>query len=115
MTSIESYSFGSIVINGHRYTSDIIIYPDGRIQDSWWRETGHSLSMRDITGLVDSKPEIIIAGTGTSGLMSPDAELESMLSQKGIEFHALPSAQAVRLYNEICQTRKVGACFHLTC
>jgi len=112
---IEAYSFGNMVINGQRYGSDIIIYPDGRIQDSWWRETGHSLSMSDIADLVDAEPEIIIAGTGESGLMKPDVRLEGLLSEKGIEFRTLPSWQAMKLYNNICRERKVGACFHLFC
>lgn len=112
---IESYSFGNIVINGHTYTSDIIIFPDGRIQDSWWRKAGHSLSISDVTELVNAKPKVIIAGTGASGLMSPDMKLEGVLSQKGIEFRAVPTAQAVRLYNEMSKTKRVGACFHLTC
>lgn len=112
---IERYSFGSIVINGREYSSDIIIFPDGRVKDSWWRETGHRLSIGDISGLVDSGPEIIIAGTGASGLMEPNAGLEKVLSGKGIGFKAAPSRKAVELYNELCGRKKVGACFHLTC
>lgn len=124
---IDSYSFGNMVIDGRAYTSDLIIYPDGRIQDSWWREAGHSLCMNDIADLVASKPEIIIAGTGANGLLTPEPELEDLLCQKGIEFRVLPTDQAVTLYNDTCGTRppalphgreragNTAACFHLTC
>ena len=112
---IDSYSFGNMVIDGRAYSSDLIIYPDNRIQDSWWRETGHSLCVSDIPDLVASKPEIIIAGTGANGLLTPEYELEDQLRQKGIEFRALPTDQAVMLYNHICGTRNAAACFHLTC
>lgn len=124
---IDSYSFGNMVINGQAYNTDLIIFPDGRIQDSWWRKAGHSLSMIDIADLVASKPEIIIAGTGATGLMMPEPELEDQLHKKGIEFRALTTDQAVTLYNDICGTRppalphgreragNTAACFHLTC
>jgi hypothetical protein len=39
---IESYRFGEIVIDGRRYSNDVIIYPD-RVDGKWWREEGHSL------------------------------------------------------------------------
>lgn len=112
---IESYSFGRIVIDGRVYNSDIIIYPDGRVQDSWWRKEGHTLSISDIGDLVNTKPDIIIAGTGANGLMRPEGKLESHLTRMGIAFQALPTAEAVKLFNEHCKTRKAGACFHLTC
>ena len=113
--TIDSYSFGRIVLDGKEYSSDIIIFADGRVQDSWWRESGHSLSLEDIDELVDSGPELIIAGTGASGLMKPDAGLARALEGKGIEFRALPCGEAAALYNEISRTRRVGACFHLSC
>ncbi len=60
---IDSFSFGTMVIDGKPYTSDLIIFPDGRVQDAWWRARGHVLSANDIADLVDKKPKIIIAGT----------------------------------------------------
>jgi hypothetical protein len=113
--AIDSYSFGRIVVNGTEHTSDIIIYPDGRVQDSWWRRSGHCLSQADIGDLVASGPELIIAGTGASGLMKPDSGLADSLEQEGIEFMALPCSEAAALYNELSRSRRVGACFHLTC
>ena len=34
---IESYSFGEVVIDGKRYRSDVIVFPD-RVKPNWWRE-----------------------------------------------------------------------------
>ena len=112
---IDSYKFGSIIIDGREYTSDIIIYPDGRIQGSWWRVEGHRLCLDDIADLIETGPEIIIAGTGAYGFMKPDKSLENYLPTRGIEFTYAPSGKAVTLYNELSPRRKVGACFHLTC
>ena len=112
---IETCSFGSIVIDGKSYTSDLLIYPDGHVMDSWTRKNGHRLSKDDISSLIESGPEIIIAGTGVSGLVKPERELEGLLSLKAIKFIPAPNQQAIRFYNELLSTKKVGACFHLTC
>ena len=112
---ITSCSFGVMVIEGKKYTSDLIIYPDGNIEDSWWRRKGHGLSLDDISKLIESKPEVIIAGTGASGLMRPEPELDKVLLKKGIRFIAQPNRKAIKIYNELSFTKRVGACFHLTC
>jgi len=112
---IDSCSFGSIVINGKEYASDLIIYPDGHVKDSWRRKTGHKLSIDDIGGLIESEPEVIIAGTGVSGLVRPEKELEKMLSEKDIGFIPAPNQKAIELYNELISKKRVGACFHLAC
>ena len=112
---IETSSFGSIVIDGKKYTSDLIIFPDGHVRDSWRRKSGHRLSIDDITRLIETDPDVIIAGTGVNGLMIPDIALEEFLSQKGIMFIQAPNQRAIELYNESVLKKSVGACFHLTC
>jgi hypothetical protein len=57
---IESYQFGEIIIDGRRYTSDIIIYPE-RIDASWWRKEGHALNIEDISTIIDVLPDTLIA------------------------------------------------------
>ncbi|MBN1833532.1 MAG: hypothetical protein JW896_15630 [Deltaproteobacteria bacterium] len=112
---IEAYSFGWMIIDGKKYTSDLLIYPDGRVEDAWYRKRGHELSTDDISALIQAGPEIIIAGTGASGLMKPEKDLEKRLFQKGIGFISLPSHEAVKCYNQWSLEKPVGACFHLTC
>ena len=112
---IEDYKFGLIVIDGKEYKSDMLIFPDGRIQDSWWRASGHRLTLNDIRELVDSGPEIIIAGTGASGILKPEQNLEKELAEKKIRFISAPTAKAVKIYNDFRKKKKTGACLHLTC
>jgi hypothetical protein len=112
---IESYSFGRMVIDGKTFSSDIMIYPDGHVRDSWWRKQGHRLSVDDISDLVDCGPQVIIAGTGAYGIMKPDPDLARLLSANGIELIAVPTETAVETYNKLCNEKKAGACFHLTC
>ena len=112
---IDTCSFGSIVIDGKKFTTDLIIYPDGKVKDSWRRKKGHELSSDDISELIESGPAVIIAGTGVSGLMKPQKELERLLYQKGIKFFPASNQQSMELYNELSTKNRVGACFHLTC
>jgi len=112
---IDTFAFGSIVIDGRRYASDLIIYPDGHVQDAWRRVRGHVLSQKDIAALIASRPEIIIAGTGVNGRMRPEDDLERILSRRNIRWMAAPNEQAIQWFNEFYRENTVGACFHLTC
>jgi hypothetical protein len=112
---INDFSFGHMTIDGKAFNSDLIVCPDGRIQESWWRKSGHVLDVEDITELIGSAPEVIIAGTGAYGVLKPADELPGLLVEKGIEFMAVPTGEAVKLYNELSEVKRVGGCFHLTC
>ena len=112
---IESYAFGNIVIDGRSYTSDLIIYPDGKIVDGWWRQSGHLMTEADISGLIAAGPDVIVVGTGASGLLKPERGLDRKLAARGIEMVAAPCNQAMHHFNELSTSKSVGACFHLTC
>ena len=112
---IDSSAFGSMTIDGRQYNTDLIIYPDGKVADGWWREAGHRLSIKDIEPLAAAGPEIIIAGTGVNGRMRPDPDLERFLALKGILFVAASNEEAARLYNQKADSHRTGACFHLYC
>ena len=113
---IQSSAFGRMTIDGKTYTSDLFIYPDGRVKDGWWRQRGHALTVDDILTLVDVAPDLIVAGTGTNGRMRPEADLPPFLRERGIDFFAKPTPQAMDIYNQkVTAGLAVGACFHLTC
>ena len=113
---IESSSFGTMTIDGRTYTSDLFIYPDGRVKDGWWRKHGHVLTVDDILPLADAAPDLIVTGTGTNGRMRPGADVAAFLQSRGIDWIAEPTNQAAVRYNaKLAAKVKVGACFHLTC
>ena len=112
---IESCSFGQMVVDGQKYTSDLIIYPDGHVEDCWWRQFGHRFSSDDIEKLIKSEPQVIVAGTGVSWLMKPEKTLVKLLQKKSIKFISEPNQKAIMIYNELFSHKRVGACFHLTC
>ncbi len=78
---IEHYSFGKIVIDGKTYTSDLIIYPD-RIDPSWWRKEGHLLQIDDLSDVLKENPDLIIIGTGYSGVMRVSEDVIKFLKSK---------------------------------
>ena len=112
---IENISFGQIVINGVKYNTDVLVYPDESVTNSWWRKEGHRLSIDDIQPLLDACPDILIAGTGMSGMMKPETGLINYLEKEGIKFFALKNSKAVEQYNNLIHEKKAAACFHLTC
>ena len=113
---IEASHFGAMTVDGRTYTTDLFIYPDGRVEDNWWRRQGHVMAVDDILPLVDAAPELLVIGTGTSGRMRPEETVAPFLEERGIAFFAAPTAKAAEHFNqESGAGRKVGACFHLTC
>jgi len=111
---IESYSFGKMKIDGKKYTSDLIIFPD-KIHDEWIRGKGHLLQKNDIDKIIDFNPDIIIIGTGAFGFMKISNEVINILESKNIEIISQKTGIAYKTYNKIKDKDKVVAAFHLTC
>ena len=111
---IDSYSFGNIVIEGKRYTSDVIIYPH-QVDSNWWRLQGHLLQLEDLREIIDFSPELLIVGTGHSGLMKIAPETERFFRESPIELVVQPTAEACQTYNRLHGQKKIVAALHLTC
>ena len=114
MNVIDSYQFGLIVVNGNRYTSDVIIFPD-RVRHNWWKKRGHQLCLEDIAEVIAENPEVLIVGTGASGLVRVLPEVEQPLEAKGIKLIAEPTDEACQTYNQLCHSQRVVAALHITC
>jgi hypothetical protein len=111
---IDSYSFGSIAIDGRHYSSDVIIYPD-HVDSSWWRKQGHNLCLEDLEDVLRYQPEVLVVGQGKPGRMKVGNDVVEQLRQRGIEVVVSPTPKAVQSYNELCDDKKVVAALHLTC
>ena len=111
---IDSYSFGSLVVDGKMYVSDVIIYP-GRVDPSWWRKEGHRLQIADLADVLTAKPQILIVGTGYSGMMVVPKETENFIRSQGIDIHVATTGSAVELFNAMQGKKTVIAALHITC
>ena len=112
---IDSYSFGSIVIDGKTYRDDIIVSAN-KLIPNWWREEGHSLTVGDIKEIIDRKCKVLVVGTGYSGVMDIPLKTRQGIESLGIELIVEKTSEAVKTYNKLLEDgREVTGAFHLTC
>jgi hypothetical protein len=112
---ISAYRFGRIDVDGHAYTSDVIITPE-RVADTWWRREGHNLLVADLTDVVAAKPDIVVVGTGYFGRMAMSQEARDYLESQDIRVRVARTQQAVQEFNRLQDlSSRVVAALHLTC
>ena len=114
MNTIDSYHFGQIVIDGRKYSSDVIIFPD-RVQDLWRRKKSHELTLEDIKEIMAENPEVLIVGTGAIGRMKVLPEVGQEAEALNIKLIAEPTGEACDIYNQLSSIQRVVAALHLTC
>lgn len=110
---IDEYKFGKISIDGVEYEQDLIILPD-KIILNWWREKGHVFSLNDCLEIIAARPDFIVFGLGAYRLARLSKDLTDELESSGLEYTALGSKAACRLFNEKSGLNVAGV-FHLTC
>jgi len=112
---IESYRFGEIVVLGKTYRRDLKIIK-GRVYPDWWRKEGHLLQPEDLEDVWRASPEILVVGTGASGVMRVDPRTAEKAKALGIVLEAYPTAKAAERFNQLFKEgREVAGAFHLTC
>ena len=114
MNTIDSYYFGEIVIDGQKYSSDVVIFPHG-VRDNWWRKMGHELRVEDIVEVITESPEVLVVGTGASGLMKVLPEVEQAAQARGIKLIMATTDRACDTYNQLSHSQRLVAALHLTC
>ena len=112
---IDSYYFGNIVIDGKSYSYDVWISLDGKV-NSWWRSSSHVIEKKDLEETLKERPEIVVIGTGESGVAEVYPDALEFLKKKKVEFFIEPTGKAVQIYNQFKkENKKVVGLFHLTC
>jgi len=111
---IDSYQFGLIVVNGKKYTSDVIVFPDS-VRDNWGRKMAHQLRLDDIAEVLTENPEVLVIGTGASGLMKVLPEMRQAVEAQGIKLIVEATDKACHTYNQFCRSRRAVAALHITC
>ncbi len=109
---IESYSFGSIKIDGKSYSDDVILLGK-EVKSGWWRNRGHTVQKPDLFDIIEYQPDLLIIGTGSSGRMSVPRDLIRKLDFK---VKSYKTDKACKMYNKkLDQNIKLAGAFHLTC
>jgi hypothetical protein len=119
MAKINSFNFGFIVIDGKQYASDVLILPDGTVKE---REPGkgrfgsHLIKTSEIENMRKSQPDIILVGTGTSGLAILSGDAEVYITKANLNPVVLPSSEVVEKFNQLTdEGKRVAALIHITC
>ena len=119
MAKIESFSFGSIVVDGKKYRKDLIFLPDGTVKrrpGGFWMFGDHNIKKEEIEELQKAGAESAIVGIGTSSKAIVFDEAKSYSQEANLELSILPSQDAVEKWNQLLgQGKKVAALIHITC
>jgi len=111
---IDSYSFGSYIIDGKEHKWDIKLINNKVF--SWVGRKGHDITIDDIKDIVAENPEILIIGTGASGLVNVSDKIKEFVKTRGIKLIIEKTGAACKEYNNALKSnKKVCAIMHGTC
>jgi len=116
---INSISFGSIIVDGKKHRHDVTIFPDGQLKR---RKGGilmfgsHVFKRKEFEEMHERGAEVLVIGTGTSGVAKVAEEARKFAEESKIEPIELLSVEAIKKFNElVAEGKKVGAIIHVTC
>jgi hypothetical protein len=85
------------------------------VDPSWWRKEGHRLQIADLADVLDAKPQILIVGTGYSGMMVVSEKTKNDIRSLGIDIYIATTGRATELFNTMQGKKITIAALHLTC
>ena len=95
---IEEYKLGHIVIDGKDYDNDVEVLWTDEVFD-WDREEDYIIGLNDVIGAIEREPEVIVIGTGESGMCQVTDEAVRAIEGKGIKLIIDKTEQATRTFN----------------
>ncbi len=112
---VESYAFGRLVVDGTVHEADVIIFPE-RVEGGWWRKEGHRLQVEDLGTVLEYGPDVLVVGTGSSGMMVVPSSTIETLQSRGIPVVVLRTVEACERFNAfLAEGKRAVAALHLTC
>jgi hypothetical protein len=116
---INAAPFGSITIDGQEIRHDVILRLDGSIEKRKKKlskrvyGTSHTISLKEAKHVYEKGAELLIIGTGHSGLVELSDEAEKYLKKQGCRVKAKATPQAVHVWNNSSENA-IGL-IHVTC
>ena len=116
---IDATSFGSITVGGKRIPNDILINLAGDVAKRKKKlskqvyGTSHTISIGEAKYVYEEGAEMLILGSGQTGLCHLSPEAEEFFRQANCEVRILPTKEAITAWNEA--EGKVIGLFHVTC
>ena len=116
---IDGTEFGSIVIQGKKYTHDVFIRYDGTVKKRKKKlskevyGTSHVISLAEAKHVYAKGAEEIVIGSGQHGMVELSEEARAYFQKKKCTVTLLPTGEAVKTWNRL--SRRVIGLFHITC
>jgi len=113
-------SFGRVKFKDDIYDHDIYVDTEmnahprpGLAQERFG--SGHVVCAEELRAILTPDCEALVVGTGQSGCAALDRDARTLVEQRQLELHVAESPKAIKIYNEICTTRRTVALIHVTC
>lgn len=116
---IEGTRFGSITVDGEKYTHDVIIRLNGKVKKRKKKlskeiyGTSHKLSMQEARHIYEAGADQLIFGTGQFGRAGLAEDTREYFKQKGCQVQLFATPEAIKAWNK-AQGAVIGL-FHVTC
>ena len=97
---------------------DAKLFPGGARE--WdWNETGTrhepGIQPADVEELLEHGATVVVLSKGFYERLNVTPETLQMLEDRGVSVHIHQTEEAVRLYNELSESERIGALIHSTC
>ncbi len=115
MVVIKATGFGWIETSAGRFDTDILVYPDERIEGRYTYQVAdsHTIDLAEVRRVLTDIQAVLVIGSGQSGWARLSESALEFLQKNGIEFHIATTPKAIKVYNQI-PAPKAGI-FHITC
>jgi hypothetical protein len=116
---ITHLSWGRLEVEGRSGSfKDAKLFPGGARE--WdWNETGTrhepGIQPADLQELLERGATAVVLGRGFNKRLQVCPETLQVLEERSISVHTEQTEEAVRLYNELSESDRVGALIHSTC
>ena len=116
---VTHLSWGRLEVEGvDGHFKDAKLFPGGARE--WdWRETGTNhepgIQPSDVEELLEHGATAVVLSKGFNERLRVTRDALRMLEDRGVSAHVLQTEEAIRLYNELVETERVGALIHSTC
>ena len=116
---ITHLSWGSLEIEGENSLfKDAKLFPGGARK--WdWNETGTEhepgIQLSDVEELLEHGATVVVLSKGFYERLQVRRETLQELEERNVTTHVEQTEEAVRLYNELSESERVGALIHSTC
>ena len=114
---VTDLAWGRLEVDGSTF-KDAKLFPGGA--RAWdWNETGTNhepgIQPADVEELLERGATTVVLSKGFYERLGVTPETLRLLEERGVAAHVRQTEEAIRLYNELRETEKVGALIHSTC